>query len=360
MESSQGMVVMSQPAGPPPQLVSSPAAPASARRAWFRRPALSIALVLMVIAGSAAAVFLAVRPGTITARGTVIDGRTGRPVALASVHAGGRSATTNARGVFQIPGLALHAAVSVRARYYTPARSRVTGAPLRIRLAPVPVLVTVTSGLSGDPLPALVSPPKGPPVTTFDGAATVYLAGPGQALTVRAVGYRPARAVISPDHTATATLRPTRRTMRTKPWARLWAWADGRKYRAIAAWVLRPAIGFALMPGTGHNQGSGGDPQIAHITSGYIDSVSVSVSVFTAKRGAHWDPPVTPAIDTGASSHPVTLAGHRAWHGGPDRNRLFDTMWSYDPVFIITTGPSQASADTVMTNIIKAIAGHGH
>jgi len=353
------MVVMSQIAGPPRQPVPSPSAPIAARRAWLRRPALIIPLALVAAAVVAAALFLALRPRTITASGTVIDGRTGQPVAMASLHAGGKSARTNARGVFQIPGLAPNATVSVRARYYAAAQVRAAGAPLRVRLAPIPVHVTVTSDLTGNPLAAVVAPPYGSPVTAYaDGTATVYLTGPGETLTVTTGGYRPAHAVVGHDHTATAGLQPTRRTMRTQPWARLWAWADSGNYRAVFGWVLRPATGYSLMPGTVFNQRGGADPQIAHITNGYIDSVSVSVNVFTAKRGAHRDPPITPAIDNGTSPRPVRLAGHRAWHGGPDSQRQFDTMWSYDPVFIITTGPSQASADAVMTGIIKALTGH--
>ncbi len=290
---------MSQIAGPPRQ-PGPPLWPSiAARRAWWRRPALILPLALVVAAAVAAALFLALRPRTITASGTVIDERTGQPVAMASPHAGGKSARTNARGVFRIPGLAPSVKVSVRARYYAAAQVRAAGTPLRVRLAPIPVHVTVTSDLTGNPLAAVVSPPHGSPVTAYaDGTATLYLTGPGETLTVTTGGYRPAHAVIGHNDTATAGLEPTRRTMRTQPWARLWAWADSGNYRAIADWVLR---GHSLMPGTRLNQGGGADPQIAHITSGYIDSVSVSVSVFTAKRGAHWDPPITPAIDNGAS-----------------------------------------------------------
>ncbi len=354
---------MSQIAGPPRQPVPSPSpsVPIAAHRSWWRRPALIIPLALVVTVAVAAALFLALRPRTITASGTVIDGRTGQPVAMASLHAGGMSARANARGVFRITGLAPNAKVSVRARYYAAAQVRAAGTPLRVRLAPIPVYVTATSDLTGNPLPAVVSPPNGSPVTaSADGTATLYRTGPGETLTVTAGGYRPAHAVISPENTATAGLEPSRRTMRTRTWARLWAWADSGNYRAVAGWVLRPATGYSLMPGTRLNRGGGGDPQIAHITTGYIDSLSVSASVFTAKRGVHWDPPTTPAIATGVSPRPVKLAGHRAWHGGPDSQQQFDTMWSYDPVFIITTGPSQASADTVMTGIIKAMTGHQH
>src|SRR5207245_4122669 len=101
------MVVMSQIAGPPRQPLPSPSplVPIAAHRSWWRRPALIIPLALVVTVAVAAALFLALRPRTITASGTVIDGRTGRPVAMASLHAAGRSARTNARGVFRIPGL---------------------------------------------------------------------------------------------------------------------------------------------------------------------------------------------------------------------------------------------------------------
>src|SRR3989442_550715 len=115
------MVVMSQIAGPPRQPVPPPSAPIAARRAWWRRPALIIPVALVVAAVVAAALFLALRPRTITASGTVVDGRTGQPVAMASLHAGGKSARTNVRGVFRIPGLAPNATVSVRARYYAAA-----------------------------------------------------------------------------------------------------------------------------------------------------------------------------------------------------------------------------------------------
>lgn len=337
--------------GPPPPISAAP------RRPWWKRSVLVIPLALMMTAAVAAALFLALRPPvTIMARGTVIDRLTGQPVASARLHADGKSATTNARGAFRIPGLAPHARVSIQARYYAAAQVTAASTTLRVRLAPVPVHVTVTSNLTGKPLPATVSPPNGSPMPAHaDGTATLYLTGPGQTLTVTTSGYRPAHAVIARNNTATAGLEPTRHTMTRQ----LWAWADSGKYGAVFGWVLRPATGYTLLSGSRLNQGSGADPQIAHITNGYIDSVRVSVSVFTASRGVHWNPPATPAIDTGASLHPVGLAGHRVWHGGPGRNRQFYTMWSYDPVFIITAGPSQASADTVMTGIIKAMTGTG-
>jgi hypothetical protein len=107
--------------------------------------------------------------------------------------------------------------------------------------------------------------PPGVVTADADGTATLYLTGPGQALTVTTGGYAPARAVIGRNRTARAGLEPTRRTMRTQPWARLWAWAGSGNYRAVAGWVLR---GYLLLPGSRLDQGGGGDPQIAHITTG--------------------------------------------------------------------------------------------
>src|SRR5258708_27735253 len=64
---SRGMVVMSQIAGPPHQPVPSPSVPSAAHRAWWRHPVLIIPLAVVVTAAVAAAVFLALRPTTITA-----------------------------------------------------------------------------------------------------------------------------------------------------------------------------------------------------------------------------------------------------------------------------------------------------
>ena len=128
---------MSQIAGPPPlQPGPLPSPPAGTHRAWYRRPALIIPLALLVTAAVAAALFLALRPTTITASGTVTDGLTGQPVAAASLHADDKSARTDARGAFQLPGLPPGARLSVQARYYATAQVTATSRPLRVRLAP--------------------------------------------------------------------------------------------------------------------------------------------------------------------------------------------------------------------------------
>src|SRR5690348_3510153 len=266
---------MPQLTGPPSlQPGRPPAPPVAVRRAWYRRPVLVVPLALVLAAAGAAALFLALRPATITARGGVVDRLTGRPVAGAALRADGRPARTNSRGAFQIPGLPPHARLRIGARYYATARVTATGNPQRVRLAPVPVHVTITSALTGRPLAATLSPAHGPPVRArADGTATLYLTGPGEALTVTTGGYRPGRAVIAQDHTATAALDPTRHTMRRQ----LSSWLRRGKYGAIVGWVLRPGTGYFLMAGTLQHQRGGLDPMTAYLANGYIDSVNVSV-----------------------------------------------------------------------------------
>jgi hypothetical protein len=67
-------------------------------------------------------------------------------------------------------------------------------------------LVTITA--SGIVLDRLTGQPVALARVHADGSATLYLTGPGQALTVTAGGYRPARTGIGPDHTATIALDP--------------------------------------------------------------------------------------------------------------------------------------------------------
>src|SRR5260370_41425539 len=118
----QGMVLMSQIVGPPLQPGPPPSPPAAARKAWYRRPTLIIPLALVVTAAVAAAVFLALRPSTITASGTVIDRLTGQPVISAALRPHRTSARTNAPGAFRMPRLGRGAKPAVQARACTTAQ----------------------------------------------------------------------------------------------------------------------------------------------------------------------------------------------------------------------------------------------
>lgn len=358
----QGMVVMSQITGPPPlQPGPPPTPPAAAHRAWYKRPSLIIPLALVLAAAVAAALFLALRPTTITASGTVIDRLTGQPVAAASLHGGGKSAITNARGKFQIAGIATDTTLRVSARYYAPAQVKAAQTPVTVRLAPVPVPVAVTSALTGRPLPAALVMPNGDRVQArADGTATLYRIGPGETVTVRAAGYLPAHPAVGADHMVKVALAPTLPTMR----AQLQEWYRTRDYQAMIDWMLSPATGYTF---TGTSAGDwaqankqmANDPATAYIGGGTA-SDGTGVTIQISRPGWSWDAAeIVRTTVGGPPMHPVTLAGQRAWHGGPDSHHVFTTMWSYGPALVSANGADQHRVDAVMTGIIKAMTGTG-
>jgi hypothetical protein len=357
------MVVMSQILGPPPlQPGPPPSPPAAARRPWYRRPALVIPLALLVVtAAVAAALFLALRPTTITARGTVVDRLTGQPVISATLHADGKFARTNMHGAFRLPGLPPGARLSVRARYYATTQVKATTKPVKVRLAPVPVPVAVISALTGRPLPATLVTPHGDRVQArADGTATLYRIGAGETVLVTAAGYLPKHAAVGADHTVKAALAPTQPTLG----AQLRKWDRTRHYQAIIDWMLRPATGYTFM-GTSprawarDNRQLAGDPQTAYIGGGYTaDGTGATIQI--AWPGARWDPAGMAALLPGPPVHPVTLAGQKAWHNGPDSHHVFTAVWSYGPALITVTGTNnQRQVDAVMTGIIRAMTGTG-
>ncbi len=351
---------MSQITGPPPlQPGPPPAPPAAAHRAWYRRPVLVVPLVLVVAASVAAALFLTLRPSTITARGTVIDSLTGQPLTAASLSGGGKAATTNARGTFQITGIAANTTLLVRARYYAPAQAKAAQTPVTVRLAPVPVPVTVTSALTGRPLPAALVMPNGDRVQArADGTATLYRIGTGQTVTVRAAGYLPAHPVVDVNNTVKAALTPTLSTMR----AQLREWYRTRHYQAIIDWMLSRGTGYTFTgtssgDWTQQNKQMVNDPATVYIGGG-IASDGTQVTIQISRPGWSWDAAeVVRTTVGGPPMHPVTLAGQRAWHGGPDSHQVFTTMWSYAPALVSASGADQRLVDAVMTGIIKVMTG---
>lgn len=337
--------------------VPSGTAAVARRPAWYRRPVLILPLVLAVVAAAGLALVVVLSPHGITARGTIVDRLTGQPVAAARLAGDGKSATTNARGQFQIPGIAAGTRLRVQARYYAPARLTAAQAPVRVRLAPVPVPVTVTSALTGRPLPAtLVLPGEDRAQARADGTATLYRIGPGQAVAVSAAGYRPAHVVVGPGHTVTAVLEPTLATMT----AQLDAWDRGRRYQAMINWILRPATGYTFMGTSPHdwakdNKQMAGDLLTAYIGGGYTaDGLSATIQI--SWPGDRWDAAGMASIGPGPPMRPVTLAGQRAWNGGPDSQHVVTAVWSYGPALVTVTGTSdQYQADAMLTAIIKAM-----
>jgi hypothetical protein len=341
------------PVGP----ASAPQPPTAARRAWYRRPALIISLALVVLAAVGAVLFVVLSPSGITARGTVLDRLTGQPVAAASVHGGGKSAIANARGKFQVNGIAAGTVLRVRARYYALARVTAAQAPVTVRLAPVPVPVTVTSALTGKPLPATLVLPNGDRVQArADGTTTLYRVGPGQTVTVTAARYLPAHPAVGTDHTVKAALAPTLATMR----AQLRNWYRTRHYQAIIDWMLSPATGHTFT-GTSPsdwaqlNKQSANDPATAYIGGGTA-SDGTGVTIQISRPGWHWNAAEIVSTTVGAPAlHPVTLAGQQAWHGPAGGGHGRTALWSYGPALVTTNGAGQHAVDAVMTGIIKAM-----
>lgn len=341
------------PVGPAP----APPPPTAAHRAWYRRPVLIIPLALMVLAAVGAVLFVVLSPSEITARGTVIDRLTGQPVAAATVHGGGKSAIANARGKFQVNGIAAGTVLRVRARYYAPAQLTAAQEPVTVRLAPVPVPVTVTSALTGKPLPATLVLPNGDRAQArADGTVTLYRVGPGQTVTVTAARYLSAHPAVGTDHTVKVALAPTLPTMRTQ----LRNWYRTRHYQPIIDWMLSPATGYSFT-GTSpsdwaqDNKQMANDPSTAYIGGG-IASDGTNVAIQINRPGWHWNAAEVATTTVGAPRlHPVTLAGQQAWHGPAGDGHGRTTLWSYDLGLVTVNGAGQHAVDAVMTGIIKAM-----
>jgi hypothetical protein len=304
-------------------------------------------------------------PSEITARGTLIDRLTGQPVAGASVHGGGKSAIANARGKFQVNGIAAGTVLRVRACYYTPAQMTAAQAPVTVRLAPVPVPVTVTSALTGKPLPATLVLPNGDRVQArADGTATLYRIGPGQTVTVTAARYLPAHSAVGTDHMVKAALAPTLSTMR----AQLRNWYRTRHYQPIIDWMLSPATGYTFT-GTSpsnwaqDNKQVANDPATAYIGGG-VASDGTGVTIQISRPGWHWSAAEMASTMVGAPRlHPMALAGQQAWHGPAGGGHGRTALWSYGPALVTVNGGGQHAVDAVMTGIIKAMTGaarHDH
>jgi hypothetical protein len=346
------------PVGPAP----APQPASGGHRAWYRRPALILPVAVVVLAAVGAALFFVLSPRAITARGTVIDRLTGQPVAAASIHGGGKSATTNARGNFQVVGVATDTTLRVHARYYAPAQVKAAQTPVTVRLAPVPVPVAVTSAITGKPLAATLVLPNGDRVQArADGTATLYRIGPGETVTVTAAGHLPAHPAVGADHTVKVALAPTLPTMR----AQFQNWYRTGHYQAMIDWMLSPATGYTFT-GTSPsdwapvNKQMANDPETAYFGGGTA-SDGTQVSLQIGRPGVRW-PTADMARNTlGAPAlDPVTLAGQQAWHGPAGGGHGRTALWSYGPALVSVTGANQHRVDAVMTGIIKVMTSPAH
>jgi Carboxypeptidase regulatory-like domain len=127
-------------------------------------------------------------------RGTVVDQRTGKPVAQARVEATAPqvamvTGSTDAQGRFTLRKISKQATLKVTAASYQLASLQVGKGPLEVKLTPIPVVGKVTSGLTRAGLPATLHGKAGARTQTRpDGSFEVYGVGQGDTLTVSAAG----------------------------------------------------------------------------------------------------------------------------------------------------------------------------
>ncbi len=329
---------------------------------WYLRPWVIIPAVLVVAAAAIAiTVVMVSRPQTMTIRGSVIDRmRPDLGVAAATLEADGTTGKTGATGAFTLTGVRVNAKVQVSAANYSPATVTASATMMTIRLAPIPVDVTVTSAMTGASVKAAVSAPPGEPaVYTVPSGGTLHLyrAGPGDKVTVTADGYQPAHPVVSTDRTLTVPLEPARRAL----FAQLATWYTQGKYQQMVDWLLRPATGYIFIPVSAQEQAETMKnviPEVqAYMTGRGIGDSTAWVQVSIIKPG------VTPGIQewtamAAGNATRVTIAGRIAWHGGPSQEfGSYVTMMQVGPYVVEVYGDSLAETDQIMTKIVSTLLG---
>jgi hypothetical protein len=137
-------------------------------------------------------------------KGTVLDSRTGKPVAQAKVTAtapdtAAVTGPTDAHGTFTLRKVSKQAHLAVTAPNYEAAADvPVAGKPLNVTLKPIPVQGVITSTLTSKGLRATLDG-KLHQRTATNGTFQIYGVGPGDRLSVTAPGYKTASAAIDQD-----------------------------------------------------------------------------------------------------------------------------------------------------------------
>jgi len=340
---------------------SPPSPPRRRPRSWYRRPMLVVPLVLVAaVCVVLLTVFrptpatrsgtggVAAAPPVITVNGTVLDSMTGHPVA-AAVAVAGHSTRTDVQGAFRLPGVRPNAVLTIRSRNYASTNLAAAAGPVRIRLAPIPVRVKVTSALTGGPLPATIRTPDRGRVIAAAGKATVYRVGPGDRVTITAAGYRPATVSVAADRTVHAALQ-------LLSWRaaapQILTWMKTKNYTALANWVFSPASGYQYY--LGQPTTSSGVVSVEAQVVG--ENVSANVSVIPYGY-----------VDTSGQfeggGRRVILAGQRARHGTihiegngpPGAGPTVGTDWYRSPLDITVIGDDLAVTDKIIAGIIAAL-----
>jgi hypothetical protein len=333
--------------------------PARPSPSWYRRALLIVPLVLLVGAAAAVGGVLVAQPTSVTVTGKVVDRlRPDQPVASAIVAADGKAITTDLNGAFRLTGVAKHATLTVRARNYTDSVITTPTMPMTVQLAPIPIKAKVTSAMTGRPLTARFAASTGralDAVTVANGVVRIYRVGPGDTLTITADGYLDATAAVAADRTLTVALQPTRRTM----WRQLHRWIDARRYPMVTDWVLRLATGYDFRPATpqeqaGLNKLAG--PMELYYTGRDVLGTTAWVEFTIDKPDVVFDVRGAVKAMLGRASG-VILAEQSAWHGGPDADGVYGTVYTTDVLDIEVFGESLAETDRIMTGILRALVG---
>lgn len=161
-----------------------------------------VVVVVMVATGCSATTFDEVS-------GTVLDGRTGQPIARAKVTATAPetlpvAASSDAAGKFTLQEVSKTARLQVTAPNYKPVDVSVAKEALSVRLEPIPVEGVVTSTLTNRTLVATLAGKLdvGGGLrlrAKADGSFRAYGVGPADRLCVSAPGYKPTSVVIDGD-----------------------------------------------------------------------------------------------------------------------------------------------------------------
>lgn len=326
--------------------LAAPATPPPVSRPWYRRPLVIVPIVVAVVAAAIVTTVLLVVNEPVKVHGTVLDSITGNAVAGATISAGDRIATADTRGVFVLDKVEKEATVTISAANYGPAEIKATTAAAVVRLAPIPVRVTVTSALTGAGLSATLTAPDGARTATdSSGVATAYRVGPGDKVTVGAAGYTPATVVVGGDRAIAATLQPTFATVA----GQLEQWAAAKQDDQIINWVLSPATGFQY----------GSIPEITGLPPGVwvagreVFGQNAGV-VLMLVPGLGLEQEVFKEVFSG-SPEQFIVAGQQAWHGAfAGVQGTFASVWAHQPLLIMIISTDLSTADEVLTGIVAA------
>jgi hypothetical protein len=179
--------------------------------------------------------------------GTVLDGRTGRPVALAEVTATAPEAApvttvSDVQGRFTLRQVSRQARLRVTSSNYRPAEVRVARKAFSVVLSPVPVQGVVTSRLTGRGLRATVA---GGDIghTAVNGSFQLYGLGPGDQLTVTAPGYKTAAVTIDGDRRVRVALgaKEATRIGQVNDWLR------ASDFASVWRYVFRTPKGYGYL-----------------------------------------------------------------------------------------------------------------